>query len=63
MDILLSKRKKMNTYEKFADLNPCKVLEENLVISKDGSEVLFKVGKEENQEINKMFISLDLVNS
>lgn len=53
----------MNTYEKFADLNPCKVLEENLVISKDGSEVLFKVGKEENQEINKMFISLDLVNS
>lgn len=52
----------MGTFEKFADLNPNKILEENMVLARDGSEVLFKVAKEDNLETNKIYISLDLVN-
>jgi len=61
MDIL-QRKDRMGTFEKFADLNPSKILEENMVIARDGSEVLFKVAKEEYQETNKIYISLDLVN-
>jgi hypothetical protein len=30
-------------YQKFADISPMKILEENMNISQDGTEVIFKV--------------------
>jgi hypothetical protein len=33
----------MSVYQKFADITPYKILEENLMIACDGTEVVFKV--------------------
>jgi hypothetical protein len=33
----------LEVYNKFADLDPSKIFDENLLISSDGSEILFKV--------------------
>lgn len=44
MKILMGKDSSdLNIYKKFADINHYKVLEENLMISCDGTEVIFRV--------------------
>jgi hypothetical protein len=44
MKLLMGKESSsMNIYQKFADISPYKILEENLLISCDGTEVIFRV--------------------
>lgn len=51
----------LTAYQKFADITPYKILEENLMISCDGTEVIFKVIQEENQQKQVQYMSVDLV--
>lgn len=51
----------LEPYSKFADLCFNHIYEENLLISCDGTEVLFKVVQEIDQKLTPQIISLDLV--
>ena len=44
----------------FANVEPNKILEENLILSNDGSEVVFLVAEELQQHYYNQYISLDL---
>ena len=45
----------------FANVEPTKILEENLILSNDGSEVVFLVAEELQQHYYNQYISLDLM--
>lgn len=62
---LLTKRQSvssMNIYQKFANVEHNKIFEENLNISLDGTEVLFKAEKEIKGKRSVGIISIDLEN-
>lgn len=48
--------------QKFANLEPNTFLEENLIMSLDGHEVLFKIATQSDQILRPQYMSLDLVN-
>lgn len=62
VDILLGKdvKESMNIYEKFADISPFNVLEENLMISNDGHEVAFRVIYEQESPTTMQYLTIDL---
>ena len=45
---------------KYANIEASKILEENLVLSNDGTEAIFKVAEEMQQQVYMRHISLDL---
>jgi hypothetical protein len=49
-------------YQKYANIDSSKILEENLILSNDHGEVIFKVAEEKEQQNYGGFISLDLKN-
>ena len=49
-----------NDYEKFSRVQPSRILEENLIFTIDGNEILFQVAQEVQQQLQTRFISIDL---
>ena len=47
-------------YRKYANIDPHKILEENLVLSNDHKEVIFKITEEKEQQNYIGYISIDL---
>jgi hypothetical protein len=47
---------------KYANIEASKILEENLILSNDGTEAIFKVAEEMQQQVYMRHISLDLKN-
>jgi hypothetical protein len=50
----------MNPYQKFSDVSPFNILEENLLIAQDGTEIIFKVINEQDQPQQANYITIDL---
>lgn len=51
----------LHIYEKFADIAPNKILEENLMISCDGTEVIFRVIHEQDNPELVQYVTIDLL--